>query len=231
MREWDYFKITEIVTRQANLAQLSYLKGKNIFSLNLKEESGYLLNAYPDCSRVRLVRILPNRIFVDFIRRKPIALVKLYRYFAVDDEGVFFLTEDKPEELELPVISGLETKIFGPKPGKRFNTKELLVALSIIKEVGGNNLLKDYKIKRLDLSNLSDASIFISLPPRQQDYSKGRLAKKAGGVLEVKISQSNIKDKINIFAGLISQLNKDLSNIAYIDLRFREPVIKYRDAK
>jgi len=226
----DYFKIKDIVTTETDKVDLSYLKGKNIFSVDLRNESRYISEFYPDYKKIKLVRVLPNLIFVNFIKRKPVAFVKLYRYFALDEDGVLFYESGRPEELELPLILGLETKIFGPKPGRKYNIKELMLALGIIKEARENRVLKDYRIKTVDVTNLANTSFFIPLPARTLDYSKIQLAAWPQ-VLEVKIGQEEIKDKLAMLADLISQVKGDLANIKYIDLRFKEAVIKLKDVK
>lgn len=210
----DYFKIRDILSKEGNMFEPSYLKGKNIFSVDLKYESRYISGYYPNYSSIKLVRLLPDRIFVDFIKRKPLAFIKLYRYFTVDQDGVIFYAQNQPQDLELPVILGLETKIFGPKAGKPYNIKELAVALSIIKEFKMNKALKNYKIKKIDVANPADASIVMEKEP---------------AALEVKFGADNIKDKVGILSSLIIQERLDPGNIKYIDLRFKEPVIKFKD--
>ena len=224
----EYFQIKKIIARGADAGEFNYLKGKNIFSVDLNHESGYILDSYPDCGKIKLIRVLPDEIFIDFIKRKPIALVKLYRYFAIDDEAVLFYAK---EDLDLPIIVGLETKIFGPKPGRRYNIKELALVLGIIKEVNKNKVLKHYKIRKIDVANPVNTSIFISYPQIMTDYSKGRQKIISQEALEVKIGQEDIKDKIIILAGLIEQEKSELVNIKYIDLRFKDPVIKFNEAK
>jgi hypothetical protein len=135
------------------------------------------------------------------------------------------------EDLDLPIIMGLETKIFGPKPGTRYNVKELALVLNIIKEVNKNKVLKHYKIKKIDVASPVNTSIFISHPQVMIDYSKGRQKIIPQGAVEVKIGQEEIKDKVAILAGLINQEKSELDNIKYIDLRFKEPVIKFNEAK
>ena len=49
--------------------------------------------------------------------------------------------------------------------------------------------------------------------------------------LEIKIGQDNIRDRINILSNLLIQLRDELGNIKYIDLRFKEPVIKLNSHK
>ena len=213
----DYFKIKEIISNDSNPVDLSDLRGENIFAVNLRQASEYITQQYPYYRRVRLVRILPNRIFVDFIKRKAMGLIKLYRYFCVDEEGVLF---DTPEQLtsgqDLPVILGLETKIFGPKLGKRYNIEELRLALNLIKELKSNRVLKDYGISKVNVVSLATVSFFI---------------RKGATEIEVKLGNAAIKDKIAILASLFRQGEADLVNIRYIDLRFKEPVIRFNDAK
>lgn len=222
-----YFTIKDIISREANIADLSYLIGRNIFSIDLRRESEHISEFFPDYSKIKLFRVLPNRIFVDFIKRKPVAFVKLYRYFVLDKEGVLFYGSYQPPELELPVIVGLETKIFGPQAGKKYSVKELLLALDIIREVKRNRALKNYKIKKIDVLNPANAVIFISLLQKVPDNSGGQ-ALAGFENLEVRIGQDNIKDRIVILAGLFTQAKKDLVNIKYIDLRFKDPVIKLK---
>lgn len=199
--------------RGARPPDLSYLKGRSIFNIDLNEEAKQLSQLYPAYKKIRLVRILPNRIFADFVIRKPLAVVKLYRYFLVDEDALLFDTVADIRECDLPVISGLETKLFGPKPGKVCsNTKELILALRVIKEARGSGL-KDYKIKTVDVTNAVNASFSIL------------------DNLEIKIGENDIKNKMGILKNLLIQAKNDLRNIKYIDLRFKEPLIKFKDAK
>jgi predicted RNA binding protein with dsRBD fold (UPF0201 family) len=161
------------------------------------------------------VRLLPNRIFVYFIKRKPLALVKLYRYFYVDAENVLFDNEAQFPDTKLPLIAGLETKIFKPRSGTKYNLRELSVALDIIKNAARNRLLRGYQIKKIDVASLNNVSFY--------------LGNEITGALEVKINEDNLKDKINLLSGLLAQVKNNLTSIKYIDLRFKEPVIKLKE--
>lgn len=209
----DYFKIKEIIASGADSVDLSYLKGQNIFTFNLAEAAVQINELFPTYKKIRLVRILPNRIFVDFIVRRPIALVKLYRYFCVDEDSVLFDTSAEILEQDLPVITGLETKIFGPKLGRKYNVRELTFALDVIKETMVSRRLRGLKVNRIQVHNLNNASLLLN------------------DKLEVKLGEDNIRDKINMLANMLIQLRKDYNNIKYIDLRFKEPVIKFNNVK
>ncbi|MDP3731734.1 MAG: hypothetical protein Q8R31_01710 [Candidatus Omnitrophota bacterium] len=226
LKNLDYFKTKDIAVNKPEEAfDFSYLLGRNIFNIDLKKESRYIAELYPVYKNIRLCRILPNRLFIGFTDRNPLAYVKLYRYFYVDsDRALFDSPQGRPAQ-DLPVIIGLERKIIGPKTGKQYNIKELITALNIIKETEANGLLRKYTIDRIDVANPANISCFIRL----SGYSQGQVVTDFAA-LEVKMGQDDISDNIRILAELFSQLNDDISKIKYIDLRFKEPVIKFKDA-
>ena len=206
------FRIKYVIGRPDSQVDLSYLKGSNIFELDLKKESKRLAASYPGYKNIKLVRVFPDRIFADFKERRPIAYLKLYRYFCVDDELVLF---DMPKELSgpgLPIILGLERKIYSPSPGTRLSIKELALAAEIIETAGKTEALKDYPIKTIQVPSLNNASFVIS------------------GGLEIKISQEDVPEKLSMLGSLLNQERDGLGKIHYIDLRFKEPVIKLKDA-
>ncbi|MCX5705927.1 MAG: hypothetical protein NTZ92_07725 [Candidatus Omnitrophica bacterium] len=228
----EYFKVREVIASEGNANALSYFKGKNIFSIDLEREAWAISQVNPDCRKVVLVRNLPDRIIVHFNRRKPVALIKLYKEFVIDDEGVLLNVQGSPEEANLPMIVGLETKIFGAKAGKRYTSPELTLAQNIIGELKSNKFLKSYKIRRIDVTNLQNASFFIPFLASSADkVQPQRGSPKAIDGLEVKIDPDNIKNKIMMLAGIFLQSKNDIINIKYVDLRFKDPVIKLRDAK
>lgn len=219
--------VREVLTREARQNDFSYLKGKNIFSIDLRRESRNILQYFPECRRVQLVRLLPGRIFVDLVKRKAVALVKLYKYFALDEDQVLFEAPlSEAEESELPVIAGLETKIFGPKSGTKYNIKELELALEVIKEARRNRILRDYKIRKIDVPSTTGASVFIIPGSGDYEYMDSTLRYEG---LEVKLSSDRVRYKMALLANLIVAARNEWNKIKYIDFRFKEPVIKLKD--
>ena len=108
---WPYFSVKEVICSELLKCRFDYLKGQSIFAVNLAQEASEAGASCPDCLKVRLVRILPDRIFVEFVKRKPVAMVRLYRYFAVDRYGFFFNLASDMADTGLPVITGLEAKL------------------------------------------------------------------------------------------------------------------------
>jgi len=213
----DFFAVSQVVVRNSN-ASFDYLKGRNIFSLDLKGQALKARLGCPDCRLVRFARIFPDCVFVDFVKRKPLAIVKFYRDFAIDEQGVLFYPTVSLEEAGLPVIYGLETKIFKPTPGTRYYRPEISLVLSIIREFAANKDLRGFTLKSVDVANPESAGFFIFLP-RQ---------KRLG--FEVRTGANNIRTKMMVLGGLVKQASKEWANIKYIDLRFKEPVIKLNNA-
>lgn len=209
----DYFQIKDILVAEGIKDDFSYFKGRNIFSVDLRKESKYISDLYPLYKKIRLIRLLPNRIYVDFIKRQGLAYLKLYRDFCVDKDLILFDLPSNLEKEDLPVIIGLETKIHGPRTGKKYAIRELTLAINIIKEINNNKGLKNYKLKVVDLGK----SAFISLL-----FADG---------LEVKLGQGGFKNKINLLSSILIKSANTLNNIKYIDLRFKDPLIKLKDTK
>jgi hypothetical protein len=229
----DCFRIKQVIVRHGdniladNGSDFSYLIGKNIFELNLPKETRKISESYPSYKKIRLTRFPPDLLMVDFIKRKPLACIKSNRLFYIDESLTLFECPEPQEELDLPEISGLGRKVFAAKYGSRFYIPELVLALDIIKKTKSNRLLKDYRIKKVDVVSLSNASIFILVPNDLLDYTKGE-SPNLREDLEVRIGQDGIGEKIGILATLLAQMRNNLNNITYIDLRFKEPVIKFK---
>ncbi|MEW6101428.1 MAG: cell division protein FtsQ/DivIB [Candidatus Omnitrophota bacterium] len=222
----EYFKIKNIVARGLKASDLSYLYGSSFFNVDLEKESDYIRQSFPQCSQVRLIRVFPNCLFADCIKRIPQAIVKLQKYFYVDKEGVLFYNLGAYQRHDLPMILGLENRISSPKSGKKYNLTELSLALEIIEEIRRDKFLSAHQIKNIELTSPEGASVFL-FPDRVSPLKE----KAVLTALEVKVGSEDIKSKIFILSGLMEQTKVDLSRIKYIDLRFKEPVIKLKDAK
>lgn len=210
---------------------LSYLKGRNIFFVDLQGECLKALRLSPGCKDVRIIKVMPDRLFVDSIMRKPVAIVKLHRNFYVDDSGILF---EKPvlaeKELCVPQILGVNTRILEAVPGKKYENNNLFTALEIISGLKNNSILSDWIVTKIDVSDSSNMTVILSKPTEPtalSDASKIRTPLKPE-LIEVKIGKRYIRDNLNILSSLFSHERENLSNIEYVDLRFKEPVIKFR---
>ena len=226
LKNQNYFTVKNIIVNEATPDTFLYLKGRNIFDIDIKKEARYIWEAYPQYKNVRIVKFLPGSLLIDFIKRKPVGIIILYRYLYVDMDQVIFNIPPGTPALELPQIRGLETKIFGPKPGTKYNLKELALALNIIKELNRTRVSRVYKVKVVDVANPANASFVLQA--HGQLMNEGVKAQQA---LEVKIGQDDIKGRVKILNTLLLNIKSDFTDVKYIDLRFKESVVKFNDAK
>ena len=209
----DYFRIRDVLVAEGIKDNFSYLKGRNIFSIDLNKESQYISNLYPIYKKIQLIRLLPDRIYINFAKRQALAYVRLYRDFCVDKDLMLFDPVDNMGRENLPIIVGLETKIHGPKSGRKYAIKELVLALNLIKQINNNKALKNYNFKIIDVRKPDIVLLILENGP------------------EIRMSQSNTENRVNLLATLFIQSKGALNNIKYIDLRFKDPVIKLKDTK
>jgi cell division septal protein FtsQ len=220
------FCIQEVVyNEESGTVDLAHLKGRNIFTVNLREEAEYLGRNYTSYSTVRIVRILPNRIFVDFLKRKPVAQVRLSRPFYVDKDGVLF---DMGEPVAVPLIIGLEGKIPSPLAGRQYRIKELVRALMFIDEFNGNDFLRTFSLKKIVVSTPSVLTVFMSVAVPLAYEGKGGVPP-AAEEMEVRIDANTIRQKVALLTNVLRHVNMSPANISYIDLRFNDPVVKFKE--
>lgn len=209
----DYFKIKHVMANDKNI-DLSFLLGRNIFSVNLRQEAGGILAMNPAYHKINLVRRLPDSIIIELKKREPLAIVRFYRFFCVDSDAVLFNPENNSLPQGLPVIYGLETKISGPKAGNSYrDSEELVSCLDLIRAARGIRGLKGYSIKKISVTSPESLSLYILEN------------------IEIKVGAGNIPHKLRLLSSLLVGQRRDLGRIKYIDLRFKEPVVKYKDEK
>ncbi len=214
IKRLEYFKVKDVLSRAQDVQRLSYLKGKDIFDINLKNEAVQIALREPGYKKVILVRVLPDRLFVDFLKRQPFACIKLSKIYFVDQEGVLLGgKDDGAEDAQLPLITGLERKINRVEVGARYNVPELNLALDLIRKFNQSQGFKNVELKEVKVSELKEASLVLF------------------DGLVVKIGQNNISYKLSLLTNLLKQSSEDLPNIEYIDLRFKDPVIKLKEQK
>jgi len=199
----DYFKVKEH----------EYFAGQSIFKVNLKEQAQRLSKLYSGYEKVILKRFLPNKIIVDFIPRQALALLMLSDDFYVDRKGVLFQTvHQEIDDSYLPLIVGLEARIPYPRSGLKCNEDSLQAILKFIHNLNNDSKLAEkIEIKEINLINVNDIFLFT--------------------INDCKInlgSAESLDKDLLILQRLISEINSDLDKIEYIDLRFREPVVKYK---
>jgi cell division septal protein FtsQ len=211
-----FFKVKDVFIREGRIIRddrdddFRFLVGKNIFGLDLKKYAQFIQSMYPEYRTARLVRYLPNQICVDLMKRTPIAFINAQPALYVDDNMVFFESISAVAEKGVPVISGKDSLNRSFRSGTRCTSPGVLLAVRVIQQAKQSKALQGYVIERVDVHDVASVSLYFP------------------GQLEVRIGQDNLKSTLHILGSLLSQVGNGVSNIEYIDLRFKEPVIRFK---
>ena len=113
-------------------------RGSNILAISLKDVSERI-EQHPWIEKAQVKRMLPRRIFIEVIERRPIAMINLDRLYMVDKKGVVF-KEVGPEDVsDIPVLTGLESEGFADNESVSKNLIEN--ALTLMKKVDKDKAL------------------------------------------------------------------------------------------
>jgi len=134
-----YFEIKEIsvrglkeLTEQDVLTQAAMTPRQNLLSVNVDALAGRI-SANPWVKNIHVGRELPNRIVLAIKERNPVALVKQSNgLYLMDNEGNVFKKLDKNDEVDLPVLTGVDFK-------EKEKSKLLLSTLNLLQTMAASN--------------------------------------------------------------------------------------------
>lgn len=110
-------------TTEAELARLGGLgHGRNLLSIDV-EAVERALSTHPWVRQVRVRRELPSRLVVELEEYHPVALLALGELYLVDDRGQPFKRATVNDELDLPLVTGVDREDF---TGDRARALEVL---------------------------------------------------------------------------------------------------------
>ena len=209
----NYFKIRGIAVDPSlpfiDKKELAGLIGKPIFLVNLDGLQEKLSGKYPQAAHLKIVKRYPDQVAIIAKKRLPLAwIIVKDRSFFLDAEGVLL---PKNEQLmnDLPLVLGWQATAGKIHLGRVFPGDDIQTALEIIKSFKANKIFFRYHLDKSNVRNLSGISMEVSNTA-------------------VIIDKDKIDEKMDILGIMLSQRGLDLSQIKYIDLRFKEPIISKR---
>lgn len=217
-----FFTVREIKVKDNRQIELPGLAGRNIFCVDLRRLALSAMRRYPQYCRIRIYRILPDRVYVDFNERRPLASIRSEHPMLVDEFGFLFSPPDGEQEgaaKGLPVIEGLGNKLRFTSGGKRQSLAQLQLALAVIKGFEAYPAFGGFRIKSVEIDGAGAVADIV----QKEDAEEG--------AIQVKFGSERISEKMNVLATIFGHYSGEFRTISYIDLRFREPVIKYREEK
>lgn len=186
---------------------LMRLKGQNIFSVDTNKLHRQLSQQYPQISQLRVVKQMPDIIMVLAKKRDVLLQFQVkHRYLVVDTEGVTMFYAPSP--LSVPLVKGLALENVRIILGASSNVKEVNLMVDLIRQFKAHPQTSRLKIVAVDASNLS--KIQLTVMPN----------------IQIITDQEDIARKIDMLEILLNNGKIKWNQVKYIDLRFKEPIIK-----
>jgi cell division septal protein FtsQ len=212
----DYFRLKEVEIKDTFLDQrglqvintyiLNSFKGRNVFTVNLKTIDKYLQASFPDAKSIAVRLALPDKVIVRVKFRKPVALVRSGRLYAVDEDG-FLLPTANPDALKaLTVIEGVGIR-YDEKRGRQSSSNNLKLALELLKEMKTARFLAEYGVDTINAQESRGLSFLL----------------KNG--IEVRIGNEDFKERLAMLDKTLKDPRLVVDKVKYIDVRFKDVIV------
>ncbi len=181
----------------------------NIFEINLKQLKQKIESDFPYLDRVTVIKGFPDYLIFNLRERCFLAQISLgkNRYFDIDFNGFVLPRYHSGLNPNLPLILGLNKEQSLLIPNQKSRSKQLHYALSFIKEYKRSGWLSGERLIALDVSDNYSLSLFLEKN------------------LEIRILRAEIKNKIKVLEGLLSEIRLNNPEVKIIDLRFKDVII------
>lgn len=190
---------------------------KNIFQVNLNQMKNKV-ELHPRIKSVSIRKILPNRLIIDVVERKAVALINIrknfgYCLYEIDEDGMLIGEDPHLYEYDLPIITDAELE--NGVLGVRIKDKEVLSLLHILKKI--NDEIYDFDRIVAEINIMKDTELEYFITMYLNIYN-----------IKVIFGKELNADKLYKLNSLLLVLNDDLKNVEYIDFQYNEAVSKFK---
>ncbi len=180
------------------LLSLLALEGMpNLFTLRLRDVAKRL-ESHPWVDQVKVRKVFPDKIEVQIVERRPIAILQLEQLYYIDDKGVIFSPVGDKDEYNFPFLTGLNRKALQRNPGDA--NRLIMKALELLKIVE--------REKASPLAEISEVHMEEAFGVHYFTQAEG---------LEVRLGWEDFREKLKRLSLIWSDLQKRGWTAASID--------------
>ena len=150
------------MTSKEQIAALSRVDiHSNLLAINTSEVKA-LLESHPWIAGADVIRDWPNRLVITVMEKKPVALLSRDSgLFYLDNKGMIIAAAGPSQELDFPVITGLEDFPFKPADDKQV-PESLKQIMDLLKLAGRNNtILPEQNISQVHVSKNGELVLYL----------------------------------------------------------------------
>ena len=182
--------------------------GRNIFFVPLSERRRDL-EKVPWIEQATVMRVLPDRIRVAVVERKPVAFTRTGQQIGlVDADGVLLTMAAKTmteRHYSFPVLTGID-------PGDRAESRKarMAVYMQLMAELDANGKHNSEQISEIDLTDPEDARVLI---PEQ------------GADILAHFGEDRFLERYQRYQAHIAEWRQQYPHLAGVDLRYEQQVV------
>jgi len=164
----DFFQITAVkidgnrMTTKEQIAALSRVDiHSNLLAINVVQVQA-LLESHPWIAKAEVLRDWPNRLMIRLKEKNPVALLNRESgLFFLDSKGLLIAAASSSQELDFPVITGLENFPFDTTRSAQAPAP-LLDVLDLLKLANRNNpILPEQSISEVHIGDKGDLILYL----------------------------------------------------------------------
>jgi len=164
----NFFQITAMkidgnrMTSKEQITALSRIDiHSNLLAIDVSEVKS-ILESHPWIARVDIIRDWPNRLLITVKEKKPVALLSRDGgLFYLDNKGLIIAAASPSQELDFPVITGLENFTFNSS-GTKQAPESLQQVMALLKLADKNNaILPEQNISEIYISKNDELVLFL----------------------------------------------------------------------
>lgn len=216
--ESGYFRVDQIrVEQQVRVSEGDILDasdiqiGDSLFDLQL-HMIGRKIEEHPWVAKAQVERSFPDQVVIRVVERQARAIIDLDYLYYVDRGGEVFKMLETGDELDYPVITGIDRQFLLDQPDRTRNSLDLALGLMD-------------QLEQRRIFNLDDVS---EIHFDQQD---GLIVHTRIGGVPVRMGKHNFFAKLNRLEAIYEDLEPRLLALKYIDLNVTDRVIVKVDVK
>ena len=182
--------------------------GKNIFFIPIQERRREL-EKIPWVERATVMRLLPDRIRVEIVERKPVAFARQGDQFGLVDARGVLLTMPAAmmaqKHYSFPVVTGINAADPAPQREAR-----MAVYARLLAELDANGQKLSEQVSEIDLSDPEDARVLM---PEQ------------GGDVLAHFGEDHFMERYQRYKERIGEWRQQYPKLAAVDLRYDQQVV------
>lgn len=179
--------------------------GRNLLRFDLQKTAAQI-ERHPWVAKVRVRRVLPDRMHIDVVEREPVAILVKGALYYVDREGTVFKRVTLGEKLAYPTITGFEEP--GPLQEGSLGRMAIREALALMVQIEAKTSLRSDQISEIHVDARRGFSLYTVFASAQ-----------------IHLGWLDLDKKLSRLGHLLEKERLDLVQVRRVDMDLRRSVV------